>query len=73
MSPLAYRTSVAEEDLGVPVQSRHLYRLSVTAESHTDPLNSRFRAQLSALGMGEEAHRRWREGCSDRGASKANN
>jgi len=30
MSPLAYRISVAEEDLGVPGQSRHLYRLSVT-------------------------------------------
>jgi len=30
MSPLAYRTSVAEEDLGVPGQSRLLYRLSVT-------------------------------------------
>ncbi len=26
MSPLAYRTSVAEEDLGVPGQSRLLYR-----------------------------------------------
>jgi hypothetical protein len=30
MSPLGYRTRLAEEDLGVPRQSRHLYRLSVT-------------------------------------------
>jgi hypothetical protein len=29
-------------------------------------------AQPSALGMREEAHRRWPEGCSERVASKAN-